>query len=125
MENSGGGNDVVATGLGIVMILGILLFALALYVFICYCYKRICEKCGVAPGILIWIPIVQFIPLLQVAKMDLWMIILLLIPFVNIIFFVMMWAKICTARGKSPWLVLMMFIPIVNIAFIPYLAFSE
>lgn len=124
MENSGGG-DAVATGLGIVMILGILLFALALYVFVCYCYKRICEKCGVTPGILIWIPIVQFIPLLQVANMDLWMIILLLIPFVNIIFFVMMWAKICTARGKSPWLVIMMFIPFLNLVFIPYLAFSE
>lgn len=124
MDNSSGG-DAVAAGVGIAVILGLLVFALILYVFICFCYKRICEKCGVTPGILVWIPIAQLIPLLQAAKMELWMIILLLIPIVNIVVFVMMWAKICTARGKSPWLVIMLFIPLVNIFFIPYLAFSE
>ena len=125
MNNTGSGSDAMAAGVGIAVILGLLVFGLALYVFACYCYKRICEKCGDTPGILIWIPIAQLIPLLRVAKMELWMIILLLIPIVNIVVFVMMWAKICTARGKSPWLVIMLFIPIVNIVFIPYLAFSE
>ena len=43
-----------------------------------------------------------------------WMIVLLLIPIVNIVVFVIMWAKICEARGKSPWLVIMIFIPIVT-----------
>lgn len=123
MENSG--SDAVAAGVGIVVILGLLVFALALYLFMCFCCKKICEKCGHNPGILIWIPIVNIIPLLQVAKMDLWMIILFFIPIVGIVMAVIMWSKICTARGKSPWLVVMMFIPIVNIAFIPYLAFSE
>jgi hypothetical protein len=103
----------------------ICVFALAFYVFGCYCLKRICEKTGHQPGILIWIPIVNIIPLLQVAGMALWMIVLFLIPFVNIIVGVMMWAKICTARGKSPWLVIMIFIPLVNLVFVPYLAFSE
>jgi hypothetical protein len=74
---------------------------------------------------LIWLPIVQLIPLLQVAGMALWMILLFLIPFVNLVVIIMMWAKICEARGKSPWLVILMFVPIVNIIFIPYLAFSE
>jgi hypothetical protein len=124
MNNSGGG-ETVAAGIGIVVVLGLLVFALALYVFGCFCLKRICEKCGENPGILIWIPIVQIIPLLKVAKMEIWMIILFFIPLVNIIIGIMMWAKICTARGKSPWLVIMMIIPIVNIAFLPYLAFSE
>jgi uncharacterized membrane protein YhaH (DUF805 family) len=68
---------------------------------------------------------VNLIPLLQVAKMPVWMILLFLIPLVNLVVAVMMWAKICTARGKSPWLVIMIFIPLVNIAFVPYLAFSE
>ena len=125
MNNTGSGSDAMAAGVGIAMILGLLVFALVLYVFVCYCYKRICEKCGDTPGVLIWIPIAQCIPLLRVAKMELWMIILLLIPIVNIVIFVMMWAKICTARGKSPWLVILLFIPFVNIVFIPYLAFSE
>jgi uncharacterized membrane protein YhaH (DUF805 family) len=123
MESSG--NDAVAAGVSIVVVLVALLVSIGLYIFTCYCFKRICEKCGKNPGILIWIPIVQLIPLLEVAGMAVWMIILLLIPIVNIVVGVMMWAKICQARGKSPWLVIMAFIPFVNIFFIPYLAFSE
>ena len=105
-----------------------LLFALAItvgvYVFFCYCCKRICEKTGRAPGALIWIPILQFIPLLQAAGMAAWMIVLLLIPFVNVVVAVMMWAKLCVARGKSGWLVILLFIPVVNLVFLPYLAFA-
>jgi hypothetical protein len=103
----------------------LLIIALAVYLFTCFCLKRICEKCGNQPGVLIWIPIVQIIPLLQVAGMATWMLILFFIPFVNLAVGVYMWAKICSARGKSPWLVLLMFVPIANIIFIPYLAFSE
>ena len=118
-------NSALATGVGIVVMLFIIALVLAFYVFMCYCFKRICEKTGRKPGALIWIPIVHFIPLLQVAGMAEWMIILVLIPIVNIVVFVMMWAKICMALGKSPWLVIMIFVPLVNLVFIPYLAFSE
>jgi Family of unknown function (DUF5684) len=114
---------------GALLSLGLLLFiavfVLALYVFGCFCYKRICEKCGVTPGVLIWIPIVQFIPLLEVARMPVWTIILMFIPLVNIVWMVMLFSKICVARGKSGWLVILLFVPIANLIFIPYLAFSE
>ena len=110
--------------MGLIIILGLLVFALALYVFICYCLKRICQKCGEDPGILIWIPIAQLVPLLKIAKMDLWMIILFFIPIVNIVIGVMMWAKICTARGKSPWLVILMFIPMLILMFIILIVLS-
>src|SRR5690349_710618 len=117
-------HDVAATGVSLIMILFGLAVGLALYVFFCYCYKRICEKTGNDPGILIWIPILQLIPLFRAAGMSAWMILLMLIPIVNIVIFVMMWVKICSALGKTPWLVIMLFIPIVNIIFVPYLAFS-
>ena len=117
--------ETAATGMGIVATLFLLVIILAVYVFFCFCYKRICEKTGRNPGVLIWIPILQLIPLLQAAGMAVWMIILLLIPLVNIVVFVIMWAKICTALGKSPWLVILVFIPVVNIFFVPYLAFSN
>jgi len=125
MNDSTNNAQMVPMAMGVGMLLFMLLIGLAFYVFFCFCYKRICEKCGVTPGILIWIPIVQLIPLLQVAKMPVWMIILLLIPLVNIVIAVMLMAKICIARGKSPWLVILMFIPIANLIFLPYLAFSE
>jgi hypothetical protein len=123
MESSG--NDAVATGVGLLAFAVIFVIAVAVYIFTCYCLKLICEKCGKQPGVLIWIPIVQLIPLLEIAGMAIWMIVLFFIPFVNLVVLVMMWAKICIARGKSPWLVILMFIPIVNLAFVPYLAFSE
>lgn len=115
----------IGAGLGVLGLIFTLIVVLAVYLFFCYCSKRICEKCGVTPGVLIWIPIVNLIPLLQVAKMPVWVIILFFIPLANIVVGVIMWAKICQARGKSPWLVIMLFIPIVNIVFLPYLAFSD
>src|ERR1035437_3008981 len=112
-----------AMGLGLVLV--ILLISRGLDVFFCFCAKRICEKCGVNPGVLIWIPIVQLVPLLQVAKMPVWTIILFLVPIINLIVAIMMWVKICQARGKSGWLVILLIVPIANLIFLPYLAFSE
>ena len=111
----------------IAMGLILLLYAIALfaYVFSCYCYKRICQKAGQTPGALIWIPIVQFIPLLRVARMADWMLILLLIPIANIVAMLILWARICLALNKSPWLAATLLVPGVNLALIPYLAFSR
>jgi uncharacterized membrane protein YhaH (DUF805 family) len=113
------------TAMGLGLVLFILLISLAFYVFYCFCAKRICEKCGVNPGVLIWIPIANLVPLLQVAKMPVWMILLFLVPIINLIVAIMMWVKICQARGKSGWLVILLIIPIANLIFLPYLAFSE
>jgi hypothetical protein len=104
------------------VVLGILLLV---WLLVCYCLKRICLKCGSEPGILIWIPILNIIPMLNAAGLSGWLIILFFIPLVNFITGLVMWAKICQARGKSAWLVIMIFIPILNLLFIPYLAFSE
>jgi len=111
----------------VAMRLVLLLYAMALlaYAFSCYCYKRICQKAGQTPGALIWIPVVQFIPLLRVAQMADWMLILLLIPVVNVVAMLMLWARICTALKKSPWLAASLFVPVVNFILIPYLAFSR
>ena len=118
-------SNILGLGASLVIILFAVAIGIVVYVFISYCYKLICQKTGKDPGAIIWIPVVRYIPLLQIAKMPEWLVVLLLIPFVNLVVFIMMWAKVCEARGKSPWLVVIWFIPIVNLAFIPYLAFSE
>ena len=118
-------SGILGLGIGLFVFFMILCLAVVIYVFTSYCYKLICQKTGKDPGVIIWIPFVRYIPLLQVAKMPEWFVVLLLVPLVNLVVFILMWAKVCEARGKSPWLVILWFIPIVNIAFIPYLAFSE
>lgn len=97
----------------------------AFYFLLCYCLKRICEKCGTEPGVLVWIPILNLVRMLQVAGLSGWLFFLFFIPVVNIVASIVMWAKICQARGKSAWLVLLLFIPLGNIAFLLLLAFSE
>jgi uncharacterized membrane protein YhaH (DUF805 family) len=111
--------------MGIAALLGFLI-TVGIYIFFCYCAKVVCEKCGQQPGVLIWIPILQGIPLLKAAGMAAWMLLLMLfVPVVNLVVFIMMWVKICQARHKSGWLVLLIFVPVADIVFLPYLAFSE
>lgn len=117
-NHSGGIMGLAGSLIGLVVFLGV-------YVFICYCLRLICVKAGHEPGVLIWIPILQIIPLLTAAQMPLWYIILMLIPLVGFVVLIMLWVKLCQARGKSGWLVVLLFIPIANLIFIPYLAFSE
>ena len=117
-DSSSGIGGLIGGLVGFVLMVGI-------YIFVCYCLKLICEKAGHQPGVLIWIPIVQIVPLLTVAKLPIWFIILFLIPLVNIVVTIVMWVKICPARGKPGWMVILLLIPLVNLAFLPYLAFSE
>jgi hypothetical protein len=54
--------------LGILAIVALIFFiVLVCFVFVSYCYKRICAKAGHDAGMLVWIPIVRTIPLVQAA----------------------------------------------------------
>lgn len=107
-----------------IIAVGLVVF-LFVYFFYSYCYKKICEKAGKDPGVIIWIPFVRYIPLFEIVKLPVWLFILLLLPIVNFVVFLILWIKICEVRGKSPLLVILFFIPIANLVVIPYLAFSE
>lgn len=95
------------------------------HLLLCYCFKCICEKCEVKPSILVWIPFFNMIRMLQAGRLSRWLFILFLIPIVNAATFLIMWKRICEARGKSPWLILMLFFPVLNLLFVFYLAFSD
>tara|TARA_R110001592_G_scaffold32139_1_gene112633 strand:+ start:2320 stop:2508 length:189 start_codon:yes stop_codon:yes gene_type:complete len=41
--------------------------AVGFFIFMSYCLKLICEKAKLDPGVLIWIPFVQMIPMATVA----------------------------------------------------------
>ena len=102
-----------------------LLVSLAVYIFMCYCFKLICEKAGTDPGLLIWIPVLQFFPLLKASGLASWTFVLLLVPGVNVVFMIIMLVRLIKAIGRNPWLVLLLFVPVINVFFIPYLAFSN
>ncbi len=114
-----------AAGLGIAVLLAIVGFSLAVYVFFCFCMKLICEKAGHEPGFLIWIPILNLIPQLKAAKLPVWMIVLFFIPIVNFGIIIYLWIKLCEARGKPGPLGILIIVPIANLGLICWLAFAD
>lgn len=121
-------------GLGLFLIGGFFLW-LIFHIFYSFCFLKICQRLGDDPGFIIWIPILQFIPIFKIGDMNpLWLLLLIgfVIPLVNfvatiafMVVSIIVWYKICEKRGKPGWLVVLFFLPIVNLLVIPYLAFSE
>ena len=76
------------------------------------------------PGVSQIIPIWNFIEWVRIAGKPLWWVILiLLIPVVNLVLLIIVWANICKAFGKSAaWVVGIIFLPFI---FLPLLAFGK
>jgi hypothetical protein len=128
LVQSGKASDVqkaAAVGFSIAVVLAVLAFSLVFYVFFSFCMKRICQKAGHEPGILIWIPILQLIPQLTAAKLPVWFIVLFFIPFVNLVPLGILFWKLCEARGKPGPLGLLILVPFANLGLILYLAFAD
>ncbi|MGA1795144.1 MAG: DUF5684 domain-containing protein [bacterium] len=102
----------------------ILLVAFGLYLFYCYCLKLICDRTGKEPGILIWIPLLQTFPLLRAADLSYWTFLLMLVPVVQIIPIIKMWARILKTMGRNPWLQILLYLVIPAFFLLPYLAFA-
>jgi hypothetical protein len=107
------------------MVLGLLAAVLFLYLFSSYCGLLICRKTGHEPGILIWVPVLQLLPLLRSAGMPQWWFVAFLVPFLNLVAHVLWSVKIVQARAKSLWVALWLLLPVANFFALLYLAFSS
>jgi len=99
--------------------------ALLIYLFYCYCLMLICRKAGYPPGVLIWLPVLQLIPMLRAAGMSAWWLLAYLVPVLNLVPTIMWPFKISQARGKSMWVGLLLLLPITSFFAFLYLAFSN
>lgn len=97
----------------------------AIYLFYCFCSMKICQKAGTEPGLLVWIPVLQIIPLLRAARMPLLWFFAYFIPVLNIIAQIVWYVKIVDARGKSPIVIFLLLLPITCPFAYMYLAFSD
>ena len=103
-----------------------LVIALGLsYLLFCYCSMLICQKTGNEPGVLVWVPILQLIPLLRAAGMSPGWLVAFLLPLINIIGLIVWASNIASARNKSGWVALFLILPITNFFAFLYLAFSK
>jgi hypothetical protein len=106
----------------IIIVIAVVAFV---YLFICYCLKRICQNAGVQPGILIWLPVLQMIPLLRAAQMSPWLLLLFFVPVVNIVVQIWWTFRIVKACGKGVLVAIFLLLPITNLFAFLYLAFSQ
>jgi hypothetical protein len=110
---------------GSTLILTVLGIALLIYLFHCYCFMLICRKTGKPPDILVWVPVVQLLPLLRAAGMSGWWFLGYFVPVLNIVAQVLWCFNIAKARGKSVWVGVLLLLPFTSLFAFLYLAFSN
>ena len=109
--------------------------ALATYVYSSVALMTIAKRTNTPNAWLAWIPIANIYLMTQIAGVSGWftaLIILLFIPFVNLLAilpliagYVYLWWKIAEARNKPGVMALLALIPIANLVFIGILAWSK
>jgi Family of unknown function (DUF5684) len=98
---------------------------LAFYVYYALALQTIAKKTNTENAWLAWIPIINIILMLNIAKKPLWWIILCLIPLVNIVIIIIVWMAIAEARKKPNWWGILLIVPVVGIIVPGYLAWSD
>ena len=111
------------------MLAGLLAFiwiiALAGYVYGALCFMKIAEKTNTPNGWWAWIPILNILLMLAIAKKPMWWIILFFVPLVNFVIMILVLVEICKARGKPGWWAVWFFIPLANLIVLGVLAFGD
>jgi hypothetical protein len=102
-----------------------LLLAIVAYVYFALALKTIAEKTNTENSWWAWIPIIQAVLMLNIARKPVWWILLFFIPFVNIVIAIIVWMAIAEARNKPSWWGILAIIPIANLVVPGYLAWSD
>lgn len=95
----------------------------AVYLFFCFCASLICKKSGKPGGVLVWLPVLQYIPLLRAARMSPLWLLAMFIPLLNIVAHIMWSFKIAGVRGQGIFTAIFLILPTYPLAFM-YLAFA-
>lgn len=101
------------------------LFYIAIYIYLAICLMKMAHKTNTRNAWFAWIPILDFILLVEIAGKSIWWVFLCFIPFINIIIAILIWMAAAKRLGKPSWLGILMILPIVNFIVPGYLAFSS
>lgn len=112
-------------GLGVVMVLVFLVIFAAFYVYFALALSTIAKKTNTPNPWWGWVPILQILLMLNVAKKPLWWLVLCFVPFVNIVILIIVWMGVAEARGKPNWWGILMIVPVVGIIVPGYLAWAD
>jgi hypothetical protein len=113
---------IAANPMAICIVLGVIA---VVYIFVSMCFWLICRKTHTAPGPLVWVPVLQLIPLLRAANMPRVWFFAYFVPVLNIVAQIVWCVKIVKTRGKSPWVAFLLLLPVTSFFAFLYLAFSR
>ena len=111
--------------LGAGFLMFFLIFALAGYVYYSLALQTIAKKTNTENGWLAWIPVINFLLMVNIAKKPVWWFILLFVPLVDIVIVIIVLMGIAEARNKPSWWGILWIIPPINIIVPGYLAWSD
>jgi len=124
-----GQDDERRTAAGLAILGGLLfvflIFGAVYYVYLALALQAIAKKTNTQDAWWAWIPILNILLMLNIAKKPLWWILLLFIPLVNIVIGVIVWMGVAEARGKPNWWGILMIVPVANFIVPGYLAWSD
>ncbi len=95
---------------------GVYVGFLLLYLYFAFCLYKMARNCGEKESA--WwafVPVVQGFLMLKIANRPLWWFLLMLIPFVNIITYVVVWIDIARNCGKSALWGILAILPILSL----------
>lgn len=101
------------------------IFCIALYLIETVPIYMIARKCGRQNAWLAFVPIANLWLLCDMAEMEAWFLLILLVPYVNIVFLGFVWWRIAENTNKPGWVGLLMLLPLVNLAVGWYIAMAE
>jgi hypothetical protein len=107
------------------LIVLVLLFGVAIYVYMALAIQTIAQKTNTENPWMAWIPIVNMILILNIAKKPIWWILLFLIPLVNIVISIIVWMGVAEARNKPNWWGILILVPLVGLIVPGYLAWAD
>jgi hypothetical protein len=120
-EPSGAAGAAMAGGFFLVMLV---VFA-AFYVYFALALQTIAKKTNTENDWWAWIPILNILLMLNIAKKPAWWIILFFIPLVSIVIAIIVFMAIAEARNKPSWWGILMIVPVVNFIVPGYLAWAD
>jgi ABC-type Na+ efflux pump permease subunit len=121
-------SDAQAAAFGAAMIgfsLVMFVVGIAVYIYMGLCLFLIAKKKKEENAWFAWLPVLNFILMCQIAKKPLWWVLLLFVPFVNLVMAILLMVEFLKALGKPGWWVILMMIPVVNFVVWGILAFSK
>jgi hypothetical protein len=103
----------------------VLVICLAFYVYFSLAVMTIAKKTHTENGWMAWIPIINWLLWVNIAKKPVWWFVLFFIPLANIVILIIVWMGIAEARGKPSWWGILTIIPLVQLIVPGYLAWSD